>query len=109
MIEHWVEQYHQKGAEMERMWAGHSYAQQAKFCARREEMLSKKETMIAGERITDSKRKVKRKQADTTLEERGKIKEGRRLIKEEVQQQMNNDAVEGSMDIDGNDDAVGSP
>ena len=108
MIEHCVEQYHQKAAEMERMWAGYSYEDQAEFCARRENMLSQQDTMNAGARIQDSLRKQKRKRTETTLAEVEKIKEGRRLIKQEVQEKMDVDAAEGSMDTDGNDVTIGT-
>ena len=108
MIEHWVEQYHQKAAEMERIWAGHTYEQQAGYCVRRENMLSQKDTMDAGARIIDSLRKQKRKRTETTLGEEERIKEARRLIKQEVQEKMDTEAVEGSTDIDGNDGTIGT-
>lgn len=108
MIEHWVEQYHQKAAEMERMWTGHSHEEQAGFCVRRENMLSKKGTMDAGVRVIDSLRKQKRKRTETTLAEEERIREARRLIKQEVQEKMDNEAGEGSIDIDGNDGTIGT-
>jgi hypothetical protein len=51
LIEHWVEQYHQTAAAMERIWASHPYTKQAEFCVRREHMLSHKETTEAEARI----------------------------------------------------------
>lgn len=64
-------------------------------------MLSKKDTMNAGARVIDSLRKQKRKRTETTLDEEERIKEARRLIKQEVQEKMDIEAVENSMDIDG--------
>jgi hypothetical protein len=107
LIEHWVEQYHQRATEMERIWGGHSYDEQAEFRARREHMLSNTNTMVAEARIIESKRKVKRKRAETTVDEENRIKAGRLLIKQQVQDQMNSmmvdsEALEGDIDPDGN-------
>jgi len=101
MIEHWLEQYHQKGAEMDRMWVGHTYEHQAEFRVRREKMLSHTDTMKADARIKGSIRKVKRQRTDSTLMEEDRIMEGRRLIKLEVQENIDNDAEEAHMDTDG--------
>ena len=56
-------------------------------------MLSKKDTMNAGARVIDSLRKQKRKRTETTLDEEERIKEARRLIKQEVQEKMDIEAV----------------
>lgn len=56
-------------------------------------MLSKKDTMNAGARVIDSLRKHKRKRTETTLDEEERIKEARRLIKQEVQEKMDIEAV----------------
>lgn len=105
MIEHWVEQYHQQAAEMERLWVGHPYKSQAEFRARREKMLGLKETMTAGARLIDSKRKVKRKREDATVDEKNRIKEGRKAVKQRIKERMDSardiEAVEDSMDTDG--------
>jgi len=90
---------------MERMWGGHPYTDQAEFRARREKMLGTKETKIALARIIDSKRKVKRKREDATVEEKNRIKEGRKAVKQRMQERMDSardsEAVEDSMDTDG--------
>ena len=36
LIEHWVEQYHQMAAAMERIWASQPYTKRAEFRARKE-------------------------------------------------------------------------
>ena len=70
-------------------------------------MLSNTNTMVAEARIIESKRKVKRKRAETTVDEENRIKAGRLLIKQQVQDQMNimmvdSEALEGDIDPDGN-------
>jgi hypothetical protein len=86
LIEHWVEQYHQTAAAMERIWASHPYTKQAEFRVRREHMLSHKETTEAEARIVKSKRAQKRKKSEATVEEKNRIKAGRVEVKDEVQQ-----------------------
>ena len=86
LIEHWVEQYHQTAAAMERIWASQPYTKQAEFRARREHMLSHKETTEAEARIMKSKRAQKRKKSEATVEEKNRIKAGRVEVKDEVQQ-----------------------
>lgn len=109
LIEHWLEQYHQKGAEMDKMWVGHTYEHQAEFRVRRENMLNKTDTMKADARIKSSIRKVKRQRTESTLTEEDRIKEGRRLIKQEVQENIDNDAEEADMDTDGQEGNMGFP
>jgi len=96
LIEHWwVEQYHQKAAEMERIWAAHSYEQQAEFCACREQMLNNPDTMKAEAKIAESKRQVKRKRKEATVDKENRIKAGRLQVKQEVQAKMDSVALEG--------------
>ena len=87
-IEHWVEQYHQTAAKMERIWASHSFNNQAEFRAKREHMLSHQQSIQAESKIQLSRRKQKRKKADSTLEENNRIKEGRNEVKAKVQELM---------------------
>jgi len=93
LIEHWVEQYHQTAASMERIWESHPYTKQAEFRARREHMLSHKETTEAEARIVKSKRAQKRKKSEATVEEKNRIKAGRVEVKDEVQQLIDTAAV----------------
>ncbi len=69
-------------------------------------MLTTKEAMNAGARIIVSKRKVKRKREDTTVDEKNRIKERRRAVKQVTQERIDSaresEAVEDSMDTDGN-------
>jgi len=103
LIEHWVEQYHQKAAEAEKLWAAHSYEIQAEFCACREQILNNPDTMKATAKIAESKRQVKRRRKESTVDKENRIKAGRVQVKQEVQAIMDSMALEEeAMNLDGN-------
>jgi len=94
LIEHWVEQYHQIAAEMDRLWANQPFNTQSVYRVRREHMRSHKGTGIALARIKKSKRGQKRKKADSTVEEKNRIKSDRIEVKGEVQEAMDKAAAD---------------
>jgi hypothetical protein len=98
LIEHWVEQYHQTSAAMERIWTSHPYTKQAEFRVRREHMLSHKVTTEAEARIVKSKRAQKRKKSEATVEEKNRIKAGMVEVKDEVQQLIDSASAAAAAD-----------